>query len=73
MLALSLYCFSFSLNSPNLMRALLQTLVQQFILGHAKILFVNVLMIGQNIRFKAILSHFETFFLLLWVANPLKL
>ena len=46
---------------------------EQLILGHAKILFVNVKMISQNIRFKAILSHFKTFSLLLWVANPLKL
>ena len=46
---------------------------EQLILRHAKILVVNVLMISQNIRFKAILSHSDAFSLLLWVANPLKL
>ena len=50
----------------------IRTLVQQLILGHAKILVVNVVMISQNIRFKAVFSHSETFSLLLWVANPLK-
>ncbi len=45
---------------------------EQLILGHAKILLVNVVMISQNIRFKAVFSHSETFSLLLWVANPLK-
>lgn len=33
---------------------------------------VNVLMISQNTRFKAILSHSDAFSTLLWVANPLK-
>jgi hypothetical protein len=46
---------------------------EQCILGHAKILLVNVKMISQNIRFKAIFSHSDAFSLLLWVANPFKL
>jgi hypothetical protein len=33
---------------------------------------VNVMMIGQNVRFKAILSHSDAFSTLLWVADPLK-
>ena len=45
---------------------------EQLILRHAKILFVNVLMISQNTRFKAILSHSDAFSTLLWVAGPLK-
>ncbi len=45
---------------------------EQLILRHAKILFVNVLMISQNIRFKAILSHSDAFSIFLWVADPLK-
>lgn len=35
-------------------------------------LVVNALMISQNIRFKAILSRFEAFSTLLWVADPLE-
>jgi len=46
---------------------------EQHILRHAKILLVNVKMISQNIRFKAISRLSETFSLLSWVANPLKL
>jgi hypothetical protein len=46
---------------------------EQLILGHAKILVVNVLMIGQNTRFKAISRLSDAFSLLLWVANSLKL
>ena len=34
--------------------------------------FVNVLMISQNIRFKAILRLSDAFLTLLWVADPLK-
>ena len=45
---------------------------EQLILRHAKILVVNVVMISQNIRFKAVLRRSETFSLLSWVANPLK-
>jgi hypothetical protein len=29
-------------------------------------------MISQNVRFKAILSHFDAFLGALWVANPLS-
>lgn len=46
-----------------------RTAVQQLILGHAKILVVNVLMISQNIRFKAIYSHSNAFSNTSWVAN----
>ena len=45
---------------------------EQLISSHAKILVVNVSMISQNIRFKAILSHSDAFSILLWVAIPLK-
>ena len=51
----------------------IRTAVRTAYLIHAKILVVNVVMISQNIRFKAILSRSKTFSLLLWVANPLKL
>ena len=34
---------------------------------------VNVMMISQNIRFKAVFSHSERILQLLWVANPLGL
>lgn len=37
-----------------------------------RFLLVNVLMISQNIQFKAIFSHFEAFSSILWVANPLN-
>ena len=30
------------------------------------------MMIGQNVRFKAILSHSDAFSIPLWVADPLK-
>ena len=45
---------------------------EQLILRHAKILLVNVKMISQNIRFKAIYKLSDAFSMLLWVANPLK-
>lgn len=42
------------------------------ILIHYSNTVVNVLMISQNIRFKAILSRFEAFSILSRVADPLK-
>ena len=49
-----------------------EPLSEQHILGHAKILFVNVLMISQNIRFKAILKPSKAFYRSLWLAIPLR-
>ena len=45
---------------------------QQFTSHTLRFLLVNVLMISQNIRFKAILSHSDAFLGALWVANPLS-
>ena len=44
---------------------------EQHILGHAKISLVNLTMISCKIRFKAIYSLSDAFFILSWVANPL--
>jgi len=50
----------------------IRTLVQQLILGHAKISLVNLTMISCKIRFKAIYSLSDAFSILSWVANPLE-
>ena len=46
---------------------------EQHILGHAKILVVNVKMISQNIQFRVSRTLSVIFILLSWVANPFKL
>ena len=45
---------------------------EQLILGHAKILVVNSVMISHRIRFKPYYSLSKPLFPLSWVANPLK-
>ena len=45
---------------------------EQLILEHAQILFVNSTMISRRIRFKAISGLSDAFYILSWVANPLK-
>lgn len=50
----------------------IRTLVQQLILGHAKISMLNISGISRNIQFKAIFRLSKLFLGLLWIAGPLK-
>ena len=45
---------------------------EQLILGHAKILVVNSVMISHRIRLSHITASLSRFLPLSWVANPLK-